>query len=109
MVLTYARFPLNKPELIEKWVHAVRRVDDNGKLWGPTKNHTLCSDHFLPTDYQIRPGTEKHYLKEGVVPTVFAAFPNHLQVSKGLKLYGYSCRQLHFALEKKVGVGANRY
>lgn len=50
-----AIFPLQKPELLAKWTVAVRCVTKTGKPWMPTAYHTLCSDHFLPTDYQIRP------------------------------------------------------
>ena len=56
----------------------------DGKAWVPTKNHYLCSDHFLVTDYQVRPGVEKHYLRAETVPSVFPSHPRHLQVSKHL-------------------------
>ncbi|XP_071057631.1 THAP domain-containing protein 1-like [Onthophagus taurus] len=56
-----SRFPLNKPGVLKKWIKEVRR-----------KN-------FKPTDYQIRPGASKGWLKEDAFPSVFKGFPNPLQ------------------------------
>nr|XP_022907492.1 THAP domain-containing protein 1-like [Onthophagus taurus] len=72
--LQFHRFPLNKPGVLKKWIKEVRR-----KNFKPTKYSFLCSDHFLATDYQIRPGASKGWLKEDAFPSVFKGFPNHLQ------------------------------
>uniref|UniRef100_A0A8D8W5V8 THAP-type domain-containing protein n=1 Tax=Cacopsylla melanoneura TaxID=428564 RepID=A0A8D8W5V8_9HEMI len=40
--------------------------------WYPTKNSMICSAHFKLSDYLDRPGTERKYLKEQVVPSLFS-------------------------------------
>ena len=76
------RFPLNDKALLAEWTQAVNREGTEGKAWVPTKNHTLCSDHFVVTDYQVRPGAEKKHLRVGTVPSVFSTHPLHLQVNR---------------------------
>lgn len=34
----------------------------------PAKHSVICSDHFTPNDYEIRPGAYKPRLKECAVP-----------------------------------------
>ena len=49
------------------------------KNFMPTKYSTLCSEHFKPEDYQIRPGAVVKLLKDDAVPSIFKGFPSHLQ------------------------------
>lgn len=69
------RFPLNSKILLSKWLVAVRR--ENFKANGSTR---ICSDHFLGSDYKVRPGASSKYLKDDAVPSLFD-FPEHLKVS----------------------------
>ena len=39
--ISFHRFPLSRPELLHKWVRAVRREN-----WTPNKHSYICSDHF---------------------------------------------------------------
>jgi THAP domain len=57
---------MKREDMCRKWADAIGRYD-----WFPTKNSFVCSEHFLPEDYQTKPGKLKHFLKEGVVPSVF--------------------------------------
>lgn len=79
------RFPLNNPDILAKWKTAVKRLDSSGKPWVPGKGSSLCSDHFLESDFQFRPGADRKLLKLGAVPSVFLAFPDHLQVFEECK------------------------
>lgn len=89
-MLSSFRFPVKKPELLAQWVAAVRR--DSFK---PTASTCLCSDHFLKSDYEERPGANLPKLKPDAVPSVFS-FPAHLQVSVGnYRSYNYVCSLLH--------------
>ena len=40
---SFHRIPVNKPDLLTKWISAIRR--DN---WKPKKDMYICSDHFTP-------------------------------------------------------------
>ncbi|XP_023210091.1 THAP domain-containing protein 4-like [Centruroides sculpturatus] len=73
----FYRFPLKKPDLLKKWVTAVRR--ENFK---PTKSSSLCSEHFKDTDFKLRPGAFTKKLKEDAVPSMFSAFPSYYQPSE---------------------------
>ena len=65
------RFPLAKPELLAKWMAAMRR-----DKWTPKATDVICSEHF---DRQcLRVYCNTVHLKEDAVPTLFS-FPAHLQ------------------------------
>ncbi|KAG8173931.1 hypothetical protein JTE90_014540 [Oedothorax gibbosus] len=73
--ITFHRFP--KEEILRKeWAKAVKR--DN---WNPSKHSVLCSEHFEESDFD-KCSTFRVYLKPNVVPSVFKAFPKHLQKVK---------------------------
>lgn len=64
------RFP--KDALLGKaWTIAVRRND-----FKPGDRAVLCSCHFKPEDFDRTGQTVR--LREGVIPSVFPAFPDHL-------------------------------
>ncbi|XP_021704051.1 zinc finger protein 239 [Aedes aegypti] len=46
--VSYHKFPLKKPELLEKWIQFTGRGPD----WIPTKWSAVCSRHFKPTDFK---------------------------------------------------------
>ncbi|XP_059486120.1 THAP domain-containing protein 5-like isoform X2 [Neocloeon triangulifer] len=64
--IQFHSFPMKREDMCRKWADAIGRLD-----WFPTKNSFVCSEHFLPEDYQTKPGKLKHFLKEGVVPSIF--------------------------------------
>jgi len=68
---------MKKPEELAKWIHAVKR-----KNFKPKSSDRLCSSHFKPEDFILSPGLKFRVLKAGVVPSVFPAFPEHLQPKK---------------------------
>ena len=70
---SFHQFPLDKPELLKKWLHAVRRTD-----WKPSKYSVICSDHFTQADYG-----DKRLLKNAV-PSVFN-FPDKMQKQKSTR------------------------
>ena len=71
--------PHRNPELLQKWVQVIRIKDCH-----PTKNSYICSQHFEKLSFVVRPGKRGHRLHDHAVPTIFPAFPDHLQnVSRG--------------------------
>lgn len=68
------RFPLNRPDVLKKWIHATQR--NNFK---PSEYSYFCSDHFSPSDYQIQPGSGDKLLLNNAVPSIFKGFPEHFQ------------------------------
>ena len=71
--ITFHTFPLKDQHQVQKWLTAVRREG-----WAPTKYSYICSDHFLESDFAQNTGIYKR-LKKDAVPSVFLAFPQHLQ------------------------------
>ena len=69
--VSFHSFPLHNKDLCQKWIAALRRVD-----FKPTPNSSVCSDHFLPSDYTDLT-SERRKLKQDVIPTIFN-FPMHL-------------------------------
>uniref|UniRef100_A0A2S2NZV2 THAP domain-containing protein 9 n=1 Tax=Schizaphis graminum TaxID=13262 RepID=A0A2S2NZV2_SCHGA len=78
--IQFHRFPLKRTEVLQKWIKEVRR-----KNFVPSKYSFLCSEHFLDSDYQIRPGATIKLLNENAIPSVFKGFPVHLQQSLPVK------------------------
>ena len=78
--ISFFRFPLKKPDLLYRWVQAVRC-----KNWKPTAGSRICSEHFESSCFVIRPGQIGKRLNENSVPTVFPAFLCHLQPKKQLQ------------------------
>ncbi|XP_022182697.1 THAP domain-containing protein 1-like [Myzus persicae] len=59
-------FPLKNPERNQLWITAIRR-----KGFVPTKNSCICSEHFVQSDYDLKPGgSYKLYLKETAIPSM---------------------------------------
>lgn len=60
------RFPFKNPERNQLWIIAIRR-----KGFIPTKNSFVCSDHFLRSDFNFKPGgSYRLYLNETAVPSI---------------------------------------
>ncbi|KAK2148196.1 hypothetical protein LSH36_510g00015 [Paralvinella palmiformis] len=60
--------------MIKKWVHAIRRVDNesgtpSGKRWWPSNSSVVCKAHFIDKDY--RPRSCVLNLQANAIPTVF--------------------------------------
>lgn len=66
--LIYYRFP-NDPNLRRRWILATKRKD-----FIPSKNSSLCSDHFEESDFEI--GGLRRQLKPGVIPSLFDFTPH---------------------------------
>lgn len=66
------QFSIQTSAILELWIKAIRREGS------PSKFSRICGEHFLPTDYVIRPGTTAKLLKPDVVPSLFS-FPKHLK------------------------------
>ena len=71
--ITFHTFPLKDQDQLQKWLKAIRREG-----WFPTQYSYICSEHFLESDFIQRTGICKR-LKQDAVPSVFPAFPKHLQ------------------------------
>ena len=91
---SFHRFPHQNPNLLKKWVHAIRR-----KQWKPTKHSFICSDHFHESCFVIRPGAEGRRLKDDAVPWIFQTFPSYYQ--KDIKLQRSPRKRQYVAHERK--------
>ncbi|XP_063850357.1 THAP domain-containing protein 2-like [Scylla paramamosain] len=70
--ITFHQLPKD-PSRRKEWLAAIRR--DN---YTPGKQARLCSKHFRPDDFD-RTSLCYVRLRDGVVPSIFEAFPSHLQ------------------------------
>ena len=70
-------FPHKNPQLLQKWVKAIRR-----EKWFPTQSSVLCSTHF--SDDCFVEGKKNRRLKKDAVPSIFN-FPEHLQEDTNTK------------------------
>ena len=73
---SFHRIPVNKPDLLTKWISAIRQ--DN---WKPKKDMYICSDHFTPDSFLPIKGLGRRTLKPNAVPSIFPKFPQQLRVS----------------------------
>ena len=46
-----------------KWIQAVKKKD-----WVPNKYSYICSEHFEPSCFIVRPGKIGHHLNDNAVP-----------------------------------------
>jgi len=68
----YFRLPLHDPELLDKWLKALK-VDN----WTPTKHFNVCSEHFTENDYKKSiSGVKLTDLLCSAVPSIFADSSN---------------------------------
>jgi len=54
---------------MQQWSVKIRRLDERGHLWQPTKSSVLCSEHFLKEDFVCQFG--RRTVRLGAVPTIF--------------------------------------
>ena len=74
--ISFHIFLHGNPELLQKWVQAVRRKD-----WHPTKNSYICGQNFEKSCFVVRCGKRGCGLYDYALSTIFQAFPDHLQKS----------------------------
>lgn len=68
------RFPFKRPEVLKKWILAIKRKD-----FVPKSHHYVCSVHFKQEDYQHSPASYRKMLKEFSVPSIFPSYPEYYQ------------------------------
>ncbi len=85
--VTLHKFPLNKPELLQRWLRNLRRED-----FTPTEHTRICSLHFNDDDFEgstrmdanasrrRKRGEERkvRLLKPDAVPHIFCGMPSYL-------------------------------
>ncbi|ENN70758.1 hypothetical protein HUJ04_001472 [Dendroctonus ponderosae] len=64
--IPFHTFPFKRTEILKLWIQALGR--DN---WKPSKTSRICGQHFLSSDYIIKPGLTANLLKPNAVPSVF--------------------------------------
>ena len=74
--ISFHRFPLSRPELLHKWVRAVRR-----DKWTPNKNSYICSEHFHSSCFIIKPGVVGKRLHPEAIPSIFPTLKEYYQNS----------------------------
>jgi hypothetical protein len=57
----------------QQWVVKLRRLDENGRLWQPGRDATVCSEHFYDHDFYYQ--FARKLIKPGALPTVFSFAP----------------------------------
>ncbi|XP_069670060.1 THAP domain-containing protein 5-like isoform X3 [Periplaneta americana] len=78
--IKYYEIPSAK-ELREKWLASISREGAcKGSTWVPSDYSRVCSLHFRSEDY--RENCKKQFLKPGVIPSIFPAYPSYLQSRK---------------------------
>ena len=73
--ISFHRFPIKRPDLLKKWIQAVRR-----KKWIPHENSYICSAHFPESCFKRGEGKICLRLDKNAVPSIFPQFPKHLQI-----------------------------
>ena len=74
--ISFHRFPLSRPELLHKWVRAVRR-----EKWTPNRYSFICSDHFHASCFIVKPGVVGRRLHPDAVPSIFPTLKQYYQSS----------------------------
>ena len=74
--ISFHRFPHSRPELLHKWVRAVRR-----DKWTPNKHSYICSEHFHSSCYIIKPGAAGRRLHPEAIPSIFPTLKEYYQNS----------------------------
>ncbi|KAH8024559.1 hypothetical protein HPB51_025478 [Rhipicephalus microplus] len=82
--ITFHVFPKDKT-LRDAWQRAVRRDG-----WEPKNADVLCSEHFEANCFDRTGQTTR--LRPGSIPTIFPAFPAHLQKPAKRKREAPKCR-----------------
>ena len=71
--ISFHRFLHQNPNLLSKWVHAMKRKD-----WAPTEHSLLCSNHFDESCFVVRPGKSGRRLYDHAVSTMFTFGKSYL-------------------------------
>ena len=83
-------FPKDK-DLKRKWQVAIKRVDENKRLWQPSEHSIVCHKHFKSSDFvqpKVTYGEKRRkILKAGSVPSVFPFRPPPTDASERTKRY----------------------
>lgn len=96
--LSFFSFP-DDPKLRALWIKAMNR-----KNWIPKSYSKICSAHFLDSDLNKTYFSKNVYVREGVIPSVFPAFPKYLEKTTRVSLiYFYFSIQCIFNPTKLVG------
>ena len=74
--ISFHRFPLSRPELLHKWVQAVRREN-----WTLNKHSYICSDHFHSSCFIENPGLVGQRLHSDAIPSIFPTLKEYYQSS----------------------------
>ena len=53
--ISFHRFPFKNPELLQKWIQAIRREN-----WAPKQGSFICGSHFEDSCFVVRPGKHGH-------------------------------------------------
>ena len=74
--ISFHRFPLSRPELLHKWVRAVRREN-----WTPNKHSYICSDHFHSSCFIEKLSLVGRRLYSDAIPSIFPTLKEYYQSS----------------------------
>ena len=72
--ISFHAFPHKKFWITLKMIQAVKR-----KIWVPNNYSLICSDHFEPSCFFVRPGKVGCRLYDNLVSTIFPSFPAYYQ------------------------------
>ena len=53
--ISFHRFPFKNPELLQKWIQAIRREN-----WAPKQGSFICGSHFEDSCFVLQPGKCGH-------------------------------------------------
>lgn len=73
--ITFHCFPTRDPVRMEQWITWVNRQTSDSKPWIPSKLDKVCSEHFLPSDFNNGYGYKT--LVSTAVPSLFPSYSTH--------------------------------
>lgn len=91
--MTFYSFAKQNPMQTRQWIVAVNRLDKDKKLWQPSSNSRICSEHFFGNQKSLDPDSPSF------VPTIFPT--NHQKQASDVDLARFQRRQRRLILKKE--------
>ncbi|XP_015903472.1 uncharacterized protein [Parasteatoda tepidariorum] len=64
--ISFHKFPLENKDLLKIWLSALKRAN-----FKPNIHSKICSEHFTPDSFDIQNFSNRRFIKESAVPSIF--------------------------------------